>query len=152
MGSAVDCGGPCAGQQRLRDARGRQLYAIQAAIALEHAKAASLATTDWTHIASLYDLLLTADPSPIVELNRAVAIAERDGEAAGLELIDAIFSRGELLDYYPAHAARGELNRRLGRAAAAIAAYEKALALVKQGPVRSLIERRRATLVRGDVG
>jgi RNA polymerase sigma-70 factor, ECF subfamily len=124
-------------------------YTIQAAIAAEHARAASFASTDWSRIASLYDLLLTADPSPVVELNRAAAIAERDGAATGLALIDAILARGALADYHPAHAARAELCRRLGDRDGALDAYDRAIALVRQEPARVFLERRRAELARG---
>lgn len=121
-------------------------YAIQAAIAAEHARAARFERTDWVRIASLYELLLKADPSPVVELNRAAAIAERDGAAAGLALIDAILARGELADYHPAHAARAELCRRLGKAEEAREAYDRAIALVRQEPARAFLERRRTEL------
>ena len=121
-------------------------YTIQAAVAAEHARAASFARTDWGRIASLYDLLLRADPSPVVELNRAAAIAERDGAATGLALIDAILARGALADYHPAHAARAELCRRLGRTEEARRAYDRAIALVRQEPARAFLEGRRAEL------
>jgi RNA polymerase sigma-70 factor (ECF subfamily) len=121
-------------------------YAIQAAIAAEHARAPSLERTNWRRIVSLYDLLLRADPSPVAELNRAAAIAERDGAAEALALVDAIFARGDLADYHPAHAARAELCQRLGRIEEARASYERALALVKQGPTRSHYQRRQAQL------
>lgn len=119
-------------------------YAIQAAIAAVHADAASAAATDWSEIVSLYDILMRMSPSPIVELNRGVAVAMRDGPAAGLEIIDALLARGELRDYRLTHAARGELCRRLGRAADAQQSFERALALTRQGPERRLIERRLA--------
>jgi RNA polymerase sigma-70 factor, ECF subfamily len=122
-------------------------YAIQAAIAAEHARAPSLEHTNWRRIVSLYDLLLRADSSPVAELNRAAAIAERDGAAEGLALIDAILARGDLGDYHPAHAARAELCRRLGRSEEARAAYGRALALAKQGPTRSHYQRRLAQLL-----
>jgi RNA polymerase sigma-70 factor (ECF subfamily) len=121
-------------------------YAIQAAIAAEHAGAPSMAATNWVRIVELYDLLMHADPSPVVALNRAAAIAERDGPAAGLALIDAILARGELGDYHPAHAARAELCRRLGRLDEAAAAYDKALSLAKQEPARHFLEKRRREL------
>jgi len=121
-------------------------YAIQAAIAAIHADAASTAETDWDEIVGLYDVLTRNDPSPVIELNRAVAIAMRDGPAAGLALIDAILARGDLKDYRLAHAARGELCRRLGKTADARASYERALALTRQEPERRLIERRLAEL------
>jgi RNA polymerase sigma-70 factor (ECF subfamily) len=117
-------------------------YAIQAAIAAVHAEAATPADTDWADIVGLYDVLQRLDPSPIVELNRAVAIAMRDGPEAGLTLVDAILNRGDLVDYRLAHAARAELSRRLGRAADARAAYARALALTRQEPERRFLERR----------
>jgi RNA polymerase sigma-70 factor (ECF subfamily) len=117
-------------------------YAIQSAISAEHARAAQPEATDWTRIAGLYDLLLRADPSPVVELNRSVAIAMRDGPEAGLEAIDRILARGELTDYRLAHAARADLLRRLGRSDEARAAYERALELTSQEPERRFIERR----------
>jgi RNA polymerase sigma-70 factor (ECF subfamily) len=96
----------------------------------------------------LYDVLLRIEPSPIVELNRAVAVAMRDGAAAGLELVDAILARGELADYHLAHSARAELCRRLGRVADARSAYERAVALARQEPERRFLERRLAELSR----
>ncbi|HEX4797335.1 MAG TPA: RNA polymerase sigma factor [Humisphaera sp.] len=114
-------------------------YTIQAAIAAVHARAAD---TDWGRIVALYDLLNRATPSPIVELNRAVAIAMRDGPVAGLALIDDLHKRGELLDYHLAHAARADLYRRLGRTADARKAYERALDLARQEPERRFLERR----------
>jgi RNA polymerase sigma-70 factor (ECF subfamily) len=121
-------------------------YAIQAAIAAVHAEARSAAETDWAQIVALYDVLLRADSSPVIELNRAVAVAMRDGPAAGLALVDAILARGELADYRPAHAARAELNRRLGRTEQARASYERALMLTHQEPERRFLERRLAEL------
>jgi RNA polymerase sigma-70 factor (ECF subfamily) len=121
-------------------------YTLQAAIAAVHAGAASADATDWREIVGLYDLLLRADPSPVVELNRAVAVAMRDGPAAGLALVDAILARGDLQDYRLAHAAQADLCRRLGRAAQARAAYERALALTRQAPERRFLERRLAEL------
>ena len=121
-------------------------YTIQAAIAALHAEAPTFDDTDWTEIAALYDVLLRVDPSPVVELNRAVAIAMRDGPEAGLASVDAILARGELSDYRLAHAARADLCRRLGRTAEARAAYERALALTKQAPERRFLERRLAEL------
>ena len=100
------------------------------------------AETDWAQIVGLYDVLLRSDPSPIVELNRAVAVAMRDGPAAGLALIDALLARGELADYHLAHSARADLCRRLGRLGEARAAYERALGLVRQAPERRFLERR----------
>ena len=117
-------------------------YTLQAAIAAVHAQAATAAETDWAQIAALYGLLLQAEPSPVIELNRAVAIAMRDGPQAGLELIDAILARGELTDYHLAHSARAELCRRLGRTAEARASYERALTLTRQEPERSFLEKR----------
>jgi RNA polymerase sigma-70 factor (ECF subfamily) len=117
-------------------------YTLQAAIAAVHAEAPSAAATDWPQIVGLYDVLLRADPSPVIELNRAAAIAMRDGPEAGLKLIDAILARGDLRDYYLAHAARADLCRRLGRTTEARAAYERALGLIRQEPVRRFLERR----------
>ena len=117
-------------------------YAIQAAIAGVHAAAATAGDTDWTRIVALYDMLLQSQPSPVVALNRAVAVAMRDGPSAGLALIDAILARGELADYYLAHAARADLCRRLGRTADARVSYQKALALTQQEPERRFLERR----------
>ena len=117
-------------------------YAIQAAIAAIHAEAATPAATDWAEIVGLYDVLLRADASPVIELNRAVAVAMRDGPAAGLALVDAILDRGDLVDYRLAHAARAELCRRLGRTVDARSAYERALALTKQEMERRFLERR----------
>ena len=121
-------------------------YTLQAAIAAVHAEAADPAATDWAQIVGLYDVLARLDPSPVVALNRAVAVAMRDGPAAGLGLIDAILAGGDLADYHPAHAARAELCRRLGRTADARAAYERALALTKLEPARRFLERRLADL------
>jgi len=117
-------------------------YTLQAAIAAAHAQAKTVAQTDWRQIAALYDLLLRADPSPIIELNRAVAIAMRDGPPPGLALIDQILSRGDLTDYHLAYAARAELCRRLGELPEARAAYEKALSLARQEPERRFLENR----------
>ncbi|HEY8852456.1 MAG TPA: RNA polymerase sigma factor [Gemmatimonadaceae bacterium] len=121
-------------------------YSLQASIAALHAEAPSAASTDWAQIVALYDVLLKAEPSAVIELNRAAAIAMRDGPAAGLELIDKILATGELLDYYPAHAARGELCRRLGRVSDARTAYRRTLELVTQEPERRFLERRLAEL------
>jgi len=121
-------------------------YALQAAIAAVHAEAPSAAATDWGEIVGLYDLLLGADPSPVIELNRAVAVAMRDGPAAGLALIDAILARGDLHDYRLAHAARADLCRRLGETAQARASYERALALTRQEPEQRFLERRLSEL------
>jgi RNA polymerase sigma-70 factor (ECF subfamily) len=117
-------------------------YTLQAAIAAVHAEASSASATDWAQIVGLYDVLLRADPSPVIELNRAAAIAMRDGPEAGLALIDAILVRGDLTDYHLAHAARGDLCRRIGRASEAIISYERALELAMQEPERRFIERR----------
>jgi RNA polymerase sigma-70 factor (ECF subfamily) len=121
-------------------------YAIQAAISAVHAEAPSVAETDWAEIVGLYDVLLHADPSPVIELNRAVAVAMRDGPTAGLAIIDAILDRGDLTEYRPAHAARAELCRRLGRAADARLSFKRALALARQEPERRFLERRIAEL------
>jgi RNA polymerase sigma-70 factor (ECF subfamily) len=117
-------------------------YSVQAAISAVHAQAEAAGATDWAEIVGLYDLLLRADPSPVIRLNRAVAIAMRDGAAAGLALIDGILDGGELRDYRLAHAARADLCRRLGRVEEARASYERALELTKQGPERRFLERR----------
>ena len=117
-------------------------YTIQAAIATVHAQAPNTAATDWARIVGLYDVLARGEPSPVVELNRAVAVAMRDGPLAGLELIDAILARGDLADYHLAHSARADLCRRLGRMAEARASYERALRLTRQGPERRFLERR----------
>jgi RNA polymerase sigma-70 factor, ECF subfamily len=117
-------------------------YCIQAAISAVHADAATAADTDWNEIVGLYDVLLRADPTPVIELNRAVAVAMRDGPGAGLELIDAILDRGDLQDYRLAHAARAELCRRLGRTEDARTSFERALALARQAPERRFLERR----------
>ncbi len=117
-------------------------YTLQAAIAAVHAEAPIAAATDWAQIVALYDVLLQAEPSPIVELNRAVAVAMRDGFLAGLQQIDNILARGDLTDYHLAHAARADFCRRLGRVEAARAAYQQALALVKQEPERRFLLKR----------
>jgi RNA polymerase sigma-70 factor (ECF subfamily) len=121
-------------------------YTIQGAIAAVHARTFNGAATDWAEIVGLYDLLWRADSSPVIELNRAVAVAMRDGPAAGLVLVDAILDRGDLLDYRHAHAARAELCRRLGRTVEALASFERALALSRQEPERRFLERRIAEL------
>jgi RNA polymerase sigma-70 factor, ECF subfamily len=123
-------------------------YTLQAAIAAVHAEAPHAGATDWRQIVGLYDVLFRAEPSPIVELNRAAAIAMRDGPEAGLALIDTILARGDLTDYALAHSARADLCRRLGRAADALAAYERALVLTSQAPQRRFLERRIAGLRR----
>ncbi|QTN44790.1 RNA polymerase sigma factor [Ectopseudomonas mendocina] len=117
-------------------------YSLQAAIAAVHAEAASLEDTDWVQIVGLYDELLRLNPSPVIELNRAVALAMRDGEQAGLLEIDRLLAAGELDGYHLAHAARADLLRRLGRREQAIAAYRQALALAQQGPDRQFLQRR----------
>jgi RNA polymerase sigma-70 factor (ECF subfamily) len=121
-------------------------YTLQAAIAAVHANAPEAAATDWSRIVRLYDMLAQAVPSPVVELNRAVAVAMRDGPAAGLALVDTILARGELADYHLAHSARADLCRRLGRDAEARDSYQRALALVQQEPERRFLERRLAGL------
>jgi RNA polymerase sigma-70 factor (ECF subfamily) len=123
-------------------------YTIQAAIAAVHADAAEAGATDWAQIVGLYDILARADPSPVIALNRAVAISMRDGPAAGLALIEAILDRGDLQDYRPAHAARAELCRRIGRTADARVSFERALALAHQEPERRFLERRLAELAK----
>ena len=117
-------------------------YAIQAAIAAVHAGAATAAATDWEEIVGLYGVLMGMAPSPVIELNRAVAVAMHDGPEAGLAIIDRILARGELRDYRLAHAARAELCRRLGRTSEARASFERALALTRQEPERRFLERR----------
>ena len=121
-------------------------YTLQAAISAVHADAPTPGETDWTQIVALYDLLLEMVPSAVVELNRAVALAMRDGPAAGLAAIDAILERGDLTEYHLAHSARAEFNRRLGDNAAAKASYEVALSLVKQEPERRFLASRLAEL------
>jgi RNA polymerase sigma-70 factor (ECF subfamily) len=117
-------------------------YTLQAAIAAVHAEAESAAMTDWRQIVALYNQLVRIQPSPIVELNRAVAIAMRDGPEVGLAHVDAVLAHGELTNYYLAHAARADMCRRLGRTAEARASYEKALALTQQGPERQFLQER----------
>ena len=121
-------------------------YALQAAIAAIHAEAPTAGATDWEEIVGLYDVLLRIEPSAVVELNRAVAVAMHSGPEAGLALIDAILARGELSDYHLAHAARADLCRRLGRTTQARASYKRALALARQEPERRFLERRLAEL------
>lgn len=123
-------------------------YALQAAIAAVHAEAPDATATDWAQIVGLYDVLLRVEPSPVVELNRAVAVAMRDSPAAGLALIDAILARGDLADYRFAHAARADLCRRLGNTMDARASYERALALTRQEPERRFLERRLGELTK----
>jgi len=121
-------------------------YALQAAIAALHVEARSASETDWAQIVALYDILARMEPTPVVELNRAVAVAMRDGPGEGLRLIDAILGRGELADYHLAHSARADLLRRLGRAAESLEAYRRARALTTQGPERRFLQRRIAEL------
>jgi RNA polymerase sigma-70 factor (ECF subfamily) len=128
--------------QRALTSRGFGPYTLQAAIAALHAEAPSSAATDWAQIVGLYEVLLRAEPSPVIELNRAAAIAMRDGPEHGLALIDAILARGELRGYHLAHAARADLFRRLGRKSEAAAAYKRALELAVEEPERLLLERR----------
>ena len=123
-------------------------YTLQAAIAAVHAEAPEASATDWAEIVGLYDALLRLDDSPVIELNRAVALAMRDGPAAGLAAIDEIDRRGDLRDYRLVYAARAEFCRRLGRTAEALAAYDKALALTRQEPERRFLERRIAEIGR----
>jgi RNA polymerase sigma-70 factor (ECF subfamily) len=117
-------------------------YTIQAAMAAVHATAPNAQATDWREMVELYDALLQIEPSPIVELNRAVAVAMCDGPAAGLELIDDILDSGDLAEYHLVHAARADLCRRLGRTAEARESYEQALALAKQEPERRFLQKR----------
>ena len=117
-------------------------YTLQAAIAAVHAEAESAAATDWRQIVALYDQLVRIQPSPVVQLNRAVAIAMRDGPEAGLAQIDAVLEHGELANYYLAHSARADMYRRLGRTAEARSSYEKALALTQQEPERQFLQER----------
>jgi len=121
-------------------------YTVQAAISAVHANAADAESTDWTQIVGLYDVLLLISPSPVVELNRAVAVAMRDGSDAGLQLVDSILKRGDLGDYYLAHSARAEFCRRLGKSDDALASYQRALVLTRQEPERRFLEGRIASL------
>jgi RNA polymerase sigma-70 factor, ECF subfamily len=121
-------------------------YTLQAAITAVHADAPDAESTDWAEIVGLYRVLLRIDPSPVVELNHAVAVAMLEGPEAGLALVDAIIARGELSDYHLAHSAQADLNRRLGRTDQARTSYERALILVKQGPERRFLERRLAEM------
>jgi len=121
-------------------------YTLQAAIAAVHANSPSAGATDWAGIVAFYDALQSAEPSPVVELNRAVAVAMRDGPAAGLALIDGLLADGALANYHLAHAARADLCRRLGRTADARKSYERALSLAQQEPERRFLERRLAEL------
>jgi RNA polymerase sigma-70 factor (ECF subfamily) len=133
--------------ERALSSRRLDPYTLQAAIAAVHAQAPNAAATDWAQIAQLYGVLVRVEPSPVVELNHAVAVAMRDGPDTGLALIDAILARGDLADYHLAHAARADLCRRLGRTADARASYEMALSLARQEPERRFLERRLAQLV-----
>ena len=117
-------------------------YTLQAAIAAVHSEASAAASTDWPQIVALYSVLARAEPSPVVELNRAVAVAMRDGPEAGLALIEAILARGELADYHLAHSARADLYRRLGRQDEARSAYQHALSLTQQEHERRFLENR----------
>ena len=132
----------CALVERALSSRRFGPYTLQAAIAAVHTEARTASATDWAQIAALYRLLERVEPSPIVELNRAVAVAMRDGPSAGLALIDAILARGDLADYHLAHSARADLCRRLGRTEEARASYRTALSLVRQEPERRFLERR----------
>lgn len=121
-------------------------YALQAAISAVHAEAPTAAATDWAQIVGLYDVLVRLEPSPVIALNRAVAVAMRDGPAAGLTLVEAILEGGELADYRLAHAAHADLCRRLGKTAQARVSYQRALELTQQAPERRFLERRLAQL------
>jgi RNA polymerase sigma-70 factor, ECF subfamily len=128
--------------QRALASRRFGVYTIQAAISAVHSYAPSTARTDWAQIVALYDVVLRSEPSPVIELNRAVAVAMRDRPEAGLALIDAILERNDLADYHLAHAARADLCRRLGRTEDARAAYQRALALAQQEPERRFLKKR----------
>lgn len=128
--------------QRALSSRRFGPYTLQAAIAAVHSEASRSDETDWSQIAGLYDVLLRVEPSPVIELNRAVAIAMRDGPQAGLALVDEILDRGDLADYYLAHSARAEFYRRLGKKPEARASYERALELTRQDPERRFLEMR----------
>lgn len=132
----------CALVERALTTRRFGPYCLQAAIAAVHAEAPSAGETDWEQIVGLYDVLLRAVPSPVIELNRAVAVAKRDGALAGLNLIEGVLARGELQDYHLAHSARAEFCRQLGRLEEARAAYLRALELTRQEPERRFIEGR----------
>jgi len=123
-------------------------YSLQAAIAAVHAEAPAFASTDWAEVVGLYDVLLRTDPSPVIELNRAVAVAMRDSPEAGLALVETILDRGDLADYHLAHSARADLCRRLGRNTEARRSYQRALDLARQEPERRFLERRLAELPR----
>lgn len=132
--------------ERALGTRGFGPYCLQAAISAVHAEAKVAEDTDWPQIVGLYDVLLQAMPSPVIELNRAAALARRDGPLAALNLVEGILNRGELLDYHLAHSARAEFCRQLGRVEDAKAAYRRALELTRQAPERRFIERRLAQL------
>ncbi|MEW5711901.1 RNA polymerase sigma factor [Pseudomonas sp. SB113] len=136
----------CALVEQALTQRGFGPYCLQAAIAAVHAEAPSAGETDWPQIIGLYDVLLRAVPSPVIELNRAVAVAMREGPLAGLQLVEGILARGELLDYHLAHSARGEFCRQLGRMDEARTAYEKALSLTQQIPEKRFLKHRLAEL------
>ncbi len=123
-------------------------YTLQAAIAAVHAAAPTVEKTDWAQIVRLYDMLFEASPSPVVELNRAIAVAMRDGPTAGLAIVDALLDRGELANYHPAYAVRADLNRRLGRSHEAAESYRRALTLARQEPERRFLKRRLAEISR----
>ncbi len=137
----------CALVERALSSRRFGPFTLQAAIAAVHAEAETSAATDWRQIVGLYDVLLLAEPSPVVELNRAAAIAMRDGPEEGLILVDAILGRGDLADYPLAHSARADLCRRAGKGADAIISYRRALELTEQEPGRRFLERRLAELL-----
>jgi RNA polymerase sigma-70 factor (ECF subfamily) len=128
--------------QRALGSRRFGSYTLQAAIAAVHAEAESVAATDWSQIVALYDRLVRIQPSPVVELNRAVAIAMRDGPEAGLALVEAVLEDGELANYYLAHSVRADMYRRLGRTAEALSSYEKALTMTQQEPERQFLQKR----------
>jgi RNA polymerase sigma-70 factor (ECF subfamily) len=136
----------CALVERALGSRRFGPYCLQAAIAAVHAEAPSIEETDWAQIVGLYEVLLRAWPSPVIELNRAAAISRRDGPLAGLTLVEGILARGELLDYHLAHSARAEFCRQLGRVEQAREAYERALELTQQAPERRFIEARLRSL------
>lgn len=136
----------CALVERALGSRRFGPYCLQAAIAAVHAEAPSIEETDWAQIVGLYEVLLRAWPSPVIELNRAAAISRRDGPMAGLTLVEGILARGELLEYHLAHSARAEFCRQLGRVEQARAAYERALELTQQAPERRFIEARLRSL------
>lgn len=136
----------CALVERALALRGYGPYCLQAAIAAVHAEAPDAGQTDWLQIVGLYDVLLRQVPSPVIELNRAVAVAMWQGPLAGLDLVEGILQRGDLLDYHLAYSARGEFCRQLGRVEAARTAYEKALSLTQQAPEKRFLEQRLAEL------